>query len=78
MNKKEKLDRLADELRPNVEHRLDLALLTIVETLADLDEGDSVNYSCGNTGITLSPGMIELVNIETGTMILGLEVKYGK
>lgn len=78
MNKREKLDRLADELRPNVEHRLDLALLTIVEALADLDEGDSVNYSCGDIGITLSPSMIELVNIETGTRILGLEVKYGK
>lgn len=78
MNKKEKLDRLADELRPNVEHRLDLALLTIVETLADLDEGDSVNYSYDNIGIALSPSMIELVNIETGTRILGLEVKYGE
>jgi hypothetical protein len=78
MNKREKLDRLADELRPNVEHRLDLALLTIVEALADLNKGDSVNYSCGNIGITFSPSMIELVDIEKGTRILGLEVKYGK
>ena len=49
-----KLNDLADELRKNVEHRLDVALLTIVETLAELDDGDTVSYSCGNIGIGLT------------------------
>lgn len=32
---KEKLERVADELRCNVDNRFDVAMLTIVETLAD-------------------------------------------
>lgn len=75
---KEKLNNLADELRKNVEHRLDAALLTIVETLAELDDGDVVSYSCGNIGIGLTRDYIELVDIKAGTALLSLDVKYTK
>ena len=71
-----KLNHLADELRKNVGHRLDLALLTIVENLADLDDGDICSYSCGNIGISLTKNYIDLVDIENSTSILTLEVNY--
>lgn len=74
----DKLNKLADELRKNVEHRLDIALLTIVETLAELDDGDVVSYSCGNIGIGLTRNYIELVDIEAGTALLSFEVEYTK
>ena len=74
----EKLNNLADELRKNVEHRLDTALLTMVETLAELDDGDVVSYSCGNIGIGLTRDCIELVDIEAGTAILSFNVEYTK
>lgn len=70
------LNHLADELRKNVGHRLDLAILTIVENLADLDDGDICSYSCGNIGISLTKNYIELVDIENSTSILTLEVNY--
>lgn len=71
-----KLNHLADELRKNVGNRFDLALLTIVENLADLDDGDLCSYSCGNIGINLTKNSIELVDITKSTAILTLEVKY--
>ena len=73
---KEKLERVADELRCNVDNRFDVAMLTIVETLADLDEGDSVSWSIGNIGINVTKNSIELVDIEASRAILSLEVKY--
>lgn len=75
MNKRETLELVADELRCNVAHRLDTAMLTIVETLADLDDGDVVSYSCGNIGIGITRGSIELVDIEAGKAIITMEVK---
>ena len=71
---KEKLNALADELRKNVEHRLDTALLTIVETVADLDEGDVVCYSCGHIGIALTKHYIELSDIDAGEGLLELQI----
>lgn len=74
----DKLNKLADELRKNVAHRLDTALLTIVETLAELDDGDIVSYSCGNIGIGFTKYYIELVDIEAGTALLSFDVEYTK
>lgn len=71
-----KLNHLADELRKNVGNRFDLALLTIVENLADLEDGDLCSYSCGNIGINLTKDSIELVDITKSTAILTLEVNY--
>ena len=69
------LNHLADELRENVGNRFDLALLTIVENLADLDDGDLCSYSCGNIGINLTKDYIELVDIDKSTKVLGLRVE---
>lgn len=71
----EKLNQAADELRQNVSNRFDVALLTVVETLADLDDGQICSYSCGNIGISITPDYIELVDIAAGTSIFVLEVK---
>lgn len=76
MTRHETLNRVADELRCNVENRFDTALLTIVETLAELDPGDTVSYSCGNIGINITSNYIELVDIEASKAILALEVNY--
>ena len=74
MDRRPKLNNLADELRKNVENRFDLALLTIVETLAELDDGDMVCYSCGNIGISLTKKYIELVDINASTGLLELQI----
>ena len=71
---KEKLNALADELRKNVEHRLDTALLTLVEILAELDDGDIVCYSCGHIGIALTKNYIELSDIDASEGLLELQV----
>lgn len=76
MKRKETLERVADELRCNVDNRFDVALLTIVETLADFNSDDATSYSCGNISIKITSNYIELVDIETGRAILALEVNY--
>lgn len=73
---RDKLERVADELRCNVDNCFDVAMLTIVETLADLDEGDNVSWSLGNIGINVTKNSIELVDINASRAILSLEVKY--
>lgn len=69
------LTHLADELRENCENRMDLALLTLVETLSDLEPGQNVSYSCGNIGVNITNDGIELVDIAESRAILTLEVK---
>lgn len=71
MTNTEKLEQLADELRPNVDHRLDLAILTLVETLADVGDGH-ITSSCGNIGISITENSIFLVNLDTGEIIFTL------
>lgn len=73
MTNTEKLERLADELRPEVDHRLDLAILTLVETLADVGDGH-ITSTCGNIGISITEDSIFLVNLDTGEIILTLSV----
>lgn len=77
MTRKETLERVADELRCNVENRFDVALLSIVETLAEMsDKQNNISWSCGNIGIDVMSDCIELVDIEAGKAILALEVNY--
>jgi hypothetical protein len=76
MTRKETLERVADELRCNVDNRFDVAMLTIVETLAMVDPGDTCSWSCGNLGINITSNHIELVDIEASRAILALEVNY--
>lgn len=76
MTRKETLERVADELRCNVDNHFDVALLSIVETLAELNPGDTTSYSCGNLGINITSNYIELIDIEASRAILALEVNY--
>lgn len=76
MTRRETLNHVADKLRCNVGNHFDTALLSIVETLAELDPGDTVGYSCGNIGINITRDYIELVDIAESRAILALEVNY--
>lgn len=73
MTNTEKLERLADELRPNVGDRLDTAILTLVETFADVGDGH-ITSTCGNIGISIITDSIFLVNLDTGEIILTFRV----
>lgn len=73
MTNTEKLEQLADKLRPNVDNRLKLAILTLIETFAEA--GDSqIASSCGDIGIGLTEDSLFLVNLDTGEIILTLSV----
>jgi hypothetical protein len=77
MTRKETLERVADELRCNVDNHFDVALLSIVETLAEMcDKENNISWSCGNIGIDVMSDRIVLVDIEAGRAILTLEVNY--
>ena len=77
MTRKETMKRVADELRDHVDDSFDVALLNLVEMLADLDPNCSINYSCGNIGINITADHIELVDITAECRtILALEVNY--
>lgn len=81
MTRKETLERVADELRCNVDNRFDVALLSIVETLAELNPDDMehpiiTSYLCGNIGISITSNYIELVDTKAEKPILALEVHY--
>lgn len=74
MTNTEKLEQLADKLRPNVDNRLDLAILTLVETFAEV--GDSqITSSCGDIGISLTEDSLFLVDIDTGEIVFGLRAE---
>lgn len=72
---KEKLNNIADELRQNVNDRFDLALLTIVESFADLEDCETVCSSCGNLGLNLTRDTIELVDIEASKALVTITIK---
>ena len=74
MTDTEKLERLADELRPDVDGRLDLAILTLVETFADVGDG-YITSTCGNIGISITKDRIFLVNLDTGEIIFTLSAE---
>ena len=74
MTNTEKLKQLADKLRPNVDNRFDLAILTLVETFAEV--GDSqITSSCGDIGISLTKDSLFLVNLDTGEIMFGLRAE---
>lgn len=74
MTRKETLERVADELRPNVDHRLDLAILTLVETLTDVGDGH-ITSTCGNIGISITKDSVFLVNLDTGEIVFTFRVE---
>ena len=74
MTNTEKLERLADELRPNVDNKLDLAILTLVEAFADVGDGN-ITSTCGNIGISVVEDSIFLVNLDTGEIIFTLSTE---
>lgn len=77
MTRKETLERIADELRCNVDNHLDVALLSIVEMLAEMsDKQNNISWSCGNIGIDVMSDCIELVDLETGEVLLILTKTY--
>ena len=76
MTRKETLERVADELRCNVDNHFDVALLSIVETLAELNPGDITSYSCGNLIIYIRYNNIDIINGETGEVLLTLANTY--
>lgn len=69
MNKME-LELVADELRRNVNNRFDSALLTLVETFADMAGNPPVDYSCGAVNIRVTHDGIILTNRKTNQTIL--------
>lgn len=74
MTKKETLERVADELRCNVDNHLDVALLSIVETLAAMDPGDTTSWLCGNIKIYINDDFIDLVDNETGEVLFTITI----
>jgi hypothetical protein len=76
MTRKETLERVADELRCNVDNHFDVALLSIVETLAELNPGDTTSYSCGSLIICIRYDNIDILDSETGEVMLTLSKTY--
>ena len=74
MTDTEKLERLADKLRPNVDNKLDLAILTLVETLSDVGDGN-ITSTCGNIGISVVKNSIFLVNLDTGEIMFTISTE---
>ena len=74
MTRKETLERVADELRHNIDNKLDLAILTLVETLSDVGDGN-ITSTCGNIGISVVKDSIFLVNLDTGEIMFILNIK---
>ena len=60
--------------------RLDEQLKPLADTLALMAEAEdgSINFSCGNIGVTATSNKIEIVDIEAGTTIATLELKLSK
>lgn len=51
---REILEQTADELRCSIGNRFDLAMLTLVETLANLDDNSECNWICGDVDIRVT------------------------
>lgn len=74
MTNTEKLEQLADKLRPNVDDRFKLAILTLVEAFAEV--GDSqITSSFGDIGIGLTKDSLFLVNLDTGEVVFDLKAE---
>lgn len=74
MTNTEKLEQLADKLRPNVDNRFKLAILTLIETFAEAGDGQ-INSSCGDIGIGLTKDSLFLVNLDTGEVMFDLKAE---
>ena len=74
MTDTEKLEQLADTLRPNVDYRLELAILTVIDTLADVGDGH-ITLPCGDVGISITKNSIFLTNLNTGGIVFTLKAE---
>lgn len=70
------LNRLANEIRRNVNNRFDVALLTIIETLSDCQD-DTYRTTIGeNLSVDVNDHNIDIIWNTTGEVIFTLEAHY--
>jgi hypothetical protein len=71
-----KIIRLANEIRRNVNTRFDVALLTIIETLSDCQD-DTYRTTIGeNLSVDVNDHIIDIIWNTTGEVIFTLEAHY--
>lgn len=73
---REVLEQAADELRCSIGNRFDLAMLTLVETLTNLDDDSECSWLCGDVDIRVTHKNIVLIDTKANKTILSLEVNY--